>query len=166
MTLPRVLTMKLEGLPSTKLAWAIHWARKGLFVFPVQGGIGIPAIDAWYKHATLDVGRIIEWWTQFPTCDVGCALDKSGHYALAVIGDDGRNTVADHEKWHGAFGPDFRMTTPWNNELLLFKGSAFSNPEVLGAGIHVIGTGRFIFLPLGQSRHVEEAPSNERAEQW
>lgn len=151
--------------PSTKLEWAMTWARKGLFVFPVHGGLGTPAIDCWYKHSTTNIAKIIEWWSQNPSYDAGCALDKSNHFAVIAVGDAGRASIAAIEARY-TFEPDFRASTAWGNELMLFTGTAISNHEILGAGVHVRGAGRFVYLPLGQSRHVEEAPPGERAEQW
>src|SRR5947208_15807745 len=57
------------GMPLTPLDWALHWAGKGIHVFPCEQHLGTPLLDPWYTAATTDPSKIIAWWSATPDAD-------------------------------------------------------------------------------------------------
>lgn len=66
---------------------AVELARNGWAVFPLNGKV--PAIKDGRAHldATTDQAQIIEWWTTYPTANIGTAVPQH----LIVIDVDPRN---------------------------------------------------------------------------
>ena len=48
---------------TTLLDHALALAAAGFFVFPLEAGTKVPAIDAYPKRATRDQEQIRRWWT-------------------------------------------------------------------------------------------------------
>jgi hypothetical protein len=145
-----------ETEPATQLDWALHWADKGLHVFPCKRGLGLPITERWWKEATLEKENIINWWTQWPAADIGCVPAKSGHYVISVLGQHGHNTLRKLESEYGDFAPEFTTETRWGGLHMWFRGCALSSRDLIGAGIHVFGAGTFLYLPHSWAPLAEE----------
>lgn len=61
---------------------ALHLARKGLRVFPVDGKI--PRVRVFKTVATTNENQLAKWWQKWPDANIGINLD-----GLMVIGVDG-----------------------------------------------------------------------------
>jgi hypothetical protein len=142
--------------PSIMLDWALRYAALRLHIFPADSFVGNPLIDDWYASATAGPSAIIKWWTKWPDADIGVAPDKSGHFVIGVMGDEGAGSLNDIEEAHGVLIPDHDFTNRWGNRYLWFPGSAISSRDQLGAGLIVYGRGRSIFMPPSLSRSPHE----------
>jgi hypothetical protein len=104
--------------PSSKLAYAVAYARRGMAVFPLHniesdrecscGKLQCssagkhPRLNDWQTLATRDEAQIAAWWKQWPDANVGvkCGRD-SDLTVLDVDGDVGRETLRDLEMENG-----------------------------------------------------------------
>ncbi len=136
-----------EVLPQTQLDWALRWAHRGLHVFPCQSILGTPIPKKWYAVATPEVSHIVEWWSETSDADIAAVPELSGHFVFAVCGEAGEQSLAALESRHGKLAPEFETDTRWGIRHLWFKGRALTSHDYLGAGLNVIGPGRFVFLP-------------------
>jgi hypothetical protein len=133
--------------PETTLDWALHWAARGLHIFPCERFLGRPMVPKWYTEATNNAAQIVEWWAAHPTADIGVVPEHSGHFVLSAVGEDGLESLDALEAKYGEFSPDFTTFTGWETEHLWFKGRALSSHNRLGLGLHVFGAGTHVYLP-------------------
>jgi hypothetical protein len=140
-----------EGMnpdPQTPVDWALYWARQGLHVFPVERFLGSPLVDRWHSAATHNIATIAEWWSTWPTADVAGVLDKSGRYAVVASAEQGGDVeLAEVEEEFGELPAVFRFSNRWGDEHLVLRGDVMTSHHRLGQGLHVLGTGHFIYLP-------------------
>ena len=141
-------TFDLNSEPTTPLDWALEWASRGIHVFPCKRFLGPPLVDRWHRAASTDASTITEWWTNWPTADIAGVPDRSGHFVLLAIADQGGITpLLDLEDEYGGLSEDFRYENLWNDEHMWIKGSAVTSHGKLGRGLHVLGRGHFVYLP-------------------
>lgn len=85
------------------LAAAIEYAERGWRVFPVHGlradgqcDCGSrscqsiakhPCIKSWTEEATIDACKIVDWWEQFTTANVGIVTGQASHIAVLDVDD-------------------------------------------------------------------------------
>jgi hypothetical protein len=143
----------LDGEAAPKralLEHALYWSGlpRLLHVFPCERYLGIPLTKKhWHGEATANRTTIIDWWSEYPESDIGAAPDKSGHFVIRLIGEEGQESLAELEGQFGPILPEFRYTNRHGDHHLWFKGEALSSRDLLGLGIEVIGPGRFVYLP-------------------
>jgi hypothetical protein len=134
--------------PKTKLGWAMHWARRGIHVFPCQRWLGRPLVPKWYSAATTQPDKLVDWWSEWPEADIGAVPNASGHYVIAACGQMGRNSLAILEIMHGKLEPEFRYETRWHDQHLWFHGKdAISSRDDLGLHLHLVGPGCMLYMP-------------------
>ncbi len=148
--------------PLTMLDWALHWARQGLHVFPCENYVGNPLVEKWHKEATRDAGKIAEFWSAFPDADIACVPNRSEHFAIGIVGKTGLASLRKIEGEYGKLNPAFVVKNRWDNQFLFFSGVALSSHDKLGQGVHVLGAGRYLFLPPSLTRLAEELPTDQR----
>ncbi len=136
-----------EVMPTLPIDWALYWAERDIHVFPCASILGTPLIAKWYSLATASADQIVEWWSQWRDADIGAVPQKSGHFVIAITGDEGEASLAALEEKYGRLTPDFETATRWNSRHLWFSGRALSSTDLLGNGIKVMGPGRFVFMP-------------------
>lgn len=136
-----------DSQPMTLLDWALHWAGRGISLFPCKSFLGSPLVSKWYSAASNQPGQLIEWWSETQDADIGAVPDKSGHFVLAAIGGQGRVSLKHLEKMHGPLCPEFRTETRWGDYHLWFAGKALTSHNALGPGLHVLGAGTFVYMP-------------------
>src|SRR6266571_7832292 len=82
---------------------ALEYAERGWHVFPVHGlrsdgrcdcgkrncrnAAKHPRIMAWTKEATTSYEKIIAWWEEFPTANVGIVTGCASHIAVLDVDD-------------------------------------------------------------------------------
>lgn len=147
--------------PQTMMDWALHWARKGLHVFPCENYVGNPLVEKWHKAATKNASQISEFWSAFPDADIACVPDLSGHFAIGIVGNTGLASLQKIEGAYGKLSPALVVKNRWNNQYLFFCGGALSSHDELGLGVHVFGAGRYLFLPPSLARIAEELPVSQ-----
>lgn len=68
---------------SEKGRMALHWAKLGLCVFPVQNGTKDKLLaGGWQTVASNDLAQVEQWWTENSDANIGCNLAKSGLVAV------------------------------------------------------------------------------------
>ena len=148
--------------PQTMMDWALHYSRRGLYVFPCDNYVGNPLMEKWHKAATTNASQIAEFWAPSAEADIACVPDRSGHFVIAVVGKMGLVSLQKIETQYGRLDPAIAVDNRWHNRLLFFSGIALSSCEQLGPGIHVLGAGRYVFLPPSMARIPEELPDDQR----
>jgi Bifunctional DNA primase/polymerase, N-terminal len=136
-----------EPVPETMLGWAIHWAERGLYVFPCKSWLGSPISPKWYSVATNSVAQIVEWWSETPNADIAAIPDRSGHFVIAAVGPRGLTSLKTLETQYGKLSPLFTTETACSSLHLWFKGRAVTSRNLLGPGLHVCGPGTFVYMP-------------------
>lgn len=104
----------------TMLDWALRYAALGWRVIPVRGKR--PFLDGWPEKASTDPETIRGWWRDYPDSNIGIATGPgTGHFALDVDGDEGRETLRALEAEHGRLpdGPRSRTGGGGEHRLLL-----------------------------------------------
>jgi hypothetical protein len=132
--------------PATMLGYALHWARRGLHVFPCEQFLGDPLIAHWHKHATTDEETIIEWWSEHPDADIGAVPGKSGQWATIAAGRKGRITFSLLEENLGEITPTLYYMDRWDNYHLWFKSEPLPPSHRLGPGLVIVGEGDYLYL--------------------
>ncbi len=136
------------GNPTSPLDWALHWAGLGLCIFPCERFLGAPLAGNWYKDASREPGKLIDWWSQEPTADIAAVPDKSGHFViLADAAAGGLTSLVLFQRHHGALKPEIQAFNAFGNLRLWIKGEAVTSHNRFGAGLHVLGKGHFVFMP-------------------
>jgi len=148
--------------PQTMMDWALHWTRQGLNVFPCENYVGNPLVEKWHKAATNNASQIAEFWSAFPYADIACVPDRSGQFVIGIFGRIGLASMHKIEGEYGKLDPAFVVKNRWGNQYLFFSGVALSSHDKLGQGVHVFGTGRYLFLPPSLTRIAEELPVDQR----
>ncbi len=149
----------------------MDWAAAGFYVFPCIPNGKAPMHKGGFKHATMDVGRIREWWEECPEANIGAAPHASGHFVIDVDdkGDKhGTDTLCGLELVNGGLPATFTVETPTGGRHLWFKGNERSSVEHLGEGLDTRGLGGYVLLPgsaleVGRyttlrDGHIPEAP--------
>ena len=95
---------------------ALEYAALGLAVFPVIPPMGNgeksagkkPYISNWQKEATSNKEKITEWWTKWPTANIGIATGRKSQGLVVIdldIDDDkginGYEALKEWQKEHG-----------------------------------------------------------------
>jgi hypothetical protein len=135
--------------PLIMLDWAMNWAKQSIHVFPCRRYLGSPLTPRWYAEATTSKAQIVEWWSTSPEADIAGVPDRSGHFVIVASGDEGADSLAEIEAEHGPLPTDFRyLNRTEDSEHLWLKGSAITSHNRLGRGLHVLGAGHFVYLPV------------------
>ena len=155
--------------PCTQLrAWALHFAARGWYVFPVSPGAKKPpVIDRWETRASTDPDQIRTWWRDTPY-SIGIATGPSG---LVVIDlDTTRHAETVPDQWarrgittgsgvlralarqHGhMLAPTYAVSTPsggWHLYYAAPPSAALRNTcGVLGWKIDTRAHGGYIIAP-------------------
>jgi hypothetical protein len=130
----------------TKLDAALDWAAKGLSIFPIEEWLGLPLVDNWYSAASTDTAKIVGWWSEDFDADIAAVPDKSGHFVIMAIPEEG----ADIEELEAKFGelvPEHTIHCRLGATQYWFKGAAKTSHGAIGPGIHVLGRGQYVYLP-------------------
>ncbi len=140
---PNKSTLCNRSGTSTPLGWALHWAQYGLRLFPCTKFTGLPLVPHWPKAASANDAHIVEWWSEFPSADIGAIPDSAGCYVLAAIGEDGFDNL---DRLGGRYDAPLLETESADGSLhLWFPGRAPS--QRLTTGLYVFGVGSYLYMP-------------------
>ena len=135
--------------PLIMLDWALRWADRGVHVFPCVRYLDSPLIPKWYAAATTCTTQIVEWWSALGEADIAGVPDRSGHFVIVASGDDGADSLAEIEDEYGPLPTEFRhLNRTEDSEHLWLKGSVVTSHHRLGRGLHVLGAGHYVYLPM------------------
>lgn len=123
--------------------------ERGWPVFPVLPGQKVPAVPGGFKAATTDLSQIVEWWSEWPTANIGFCPADAG---LLVLDIDVKNangfaTLYELELANSPLPPTYTVRTPSGGEHRYFKGTAPSSVCRLGPGLDVRSRGGYVLLP-------------------
>lgn len=135
--------------------WALHYAKKGLAVFPLQPRDKIPATQNGFKDATTDSDKVYNWWEQNPDYNIGIATGQvSG--GLVVIdldideekGKNGYEVLKEWQREHGELPETWQSITGRGGYHLFYKSSEKEgNRGGLYDGVDIRGDGGYIVAP-------------------
>jgi uncharacterized protein YdaU (DUF1376 family) len=109
-----------------------------------------PRIGQWQKDATTEEEKIRQWWTTWPTANIGVATGRgSGVFVIDVDGPAGRNTL---EQWRAEHNwqPDTLTAHTGKGFHLYFRqegSNVLTSAGKLGAGIDIRGDGGYVVAP-------------------
>lgn len=114
----------------TMLELALECAARGWYVFPLHGKFpAIPKREGGqgFKDATLDADKIREWWTRWPSANVGIACGASG--LLVFDADHGLTDESGWRQWCSRNGLPMTYTVrsgrrPEFGAQMYYKGGA------------------------------------------
>jgi hypothetical protein len=161
---PATIDLKNDR-PVNQMAWALQWGERGLVVFPATRFLGDPLLPNWYQAANKfgtggackGQASIISWWAQWPDADIAAVPWRSGHFVVVAVKKEGgyeslKKLRRDLPKL------DFEHWAPWGEHHLWFKTNSLvqSSSHRLGPGIHVVGPGRYVFLPNSRAPFIAQ----------
>lgn len=135
---------------------ALYYSRLGLAVFPVKLGTKAPLTKHGFKDASKDTGQIEEWWTRWPSANIGIATGAASG-GLVVIdldvkkekGIDGRVTLREWEAEHGKL-PDntwVAITGSGGYHYFYHSDTQVKTSAGLYEGIDIRGEGGYVVAP-------------------
>ncbi len=139
---------------NTALDAALAYADRGWHVFPVRPPPHKrPLCEHGFKDATTDHATIVEWWTRWPSAQVGVACGASN--ILSVDLDEKPNEWISGSASLAALGGDvdlcnLLMGTPRNNgRQMLYAAGPIVTRRRLGVqpGIDLLGNGGYTIAP-------------------
>lgn len=87
---------------------AVNYIKRGWAVIPV-GYNKKPLVEDWPRLATHNANQLIEWWTQYPTANLGVATGKrSGFFVIDIDVKENTDGASSLVKY---FGDEFEFDT-------------------------------------------------------
>lgn len=142
---------------------ALEYAALGLAVFPVIPPMGNgeksagkkPYISNWQKEATSNKEKITEWWTKWPTANIGMATGRKSQGLVVIdldIDDDkginGYEALKEWQKEHGDLPETWQSITGRGGyHLFYFDTEQHKNRVGLYEGVDIRGEGGYIIAP-------------------
>lgn len=137
--------------PWTKLEWALYWAARGFYVFPLVPNAKTPRFEGGWKLAANDEQTINQYWSAEPEANIGCCLHLSGHCAIdidtAQHGADGLATWEQLCLFNGTPTPTLTHRTQSGGWHLIYRGELPSRAKTFGPGVDTRGAGGYIVMP-------------------
>lgn len=132
------------NMNSARLSFALNYANKGWYVFPIKEKTTNKPRVKWGTKATLDRKIITEWWTNWPKDNIGIATGPSNLCIIDIdikSGKQGQETLDNLELDHGQLPDTLSAKTPSGGLHFYFRGNARTTVEKLGPGIDTRGSG-------------------------
>lgn len=135
--------------------WALHYAEKGLAVFPLACRDKVPAVVGGCKVATTEKTTIERWWDKNPQYNIGIATGNKSS-GLVVIdldvdknkGIDGYDVLRDWQNKHGKLPETWQSITGRGGYHYFYKDAiVHSNRVGLYEGVDIRGEGGYIVAP-------------------
>ncbi|MBI3242335.1 MAG: bifunctional DNA primase/polymerase [Chloroflexi bacterium] len=165
---------KLRPAGDSFLAWALRYAAMGWHVFPLRPKTKDPITTHGFKDATTDPAKIRQWWTHWPTANIGLACGLSGLAVIDPDGDEGRATWERLKAEHGIVESPLTSITPGKIEdgqwtgpgcHLIYQGNCKSKNDALGAKVDTKSDGGYIVLPPSVHPDHPEGPPYQWADE-
>lgn len=159
----------LDGMPTSTscLEWAIYYASKDLFVFPVYEPLETgrcscgdsecmnvgkhPRVAGGFKAATVGLDLIRDWWTRWPNASVGIATGAVSGIVVLDIDPKrgGLDSLATLEEKVGPIPMDAAVRTGGDgaHAYLAHSGTRVPSRQNLLPGIDVRGDGGYVVAP-------------------
>jgi hypothetical protein len=148
-----------QGEPTTPLDTALQWQKRGLVLFPGKRHTGTPLVGNWntvHNFASNNPAKIIEWWSEWPTADIGAVPDSSGRFVMSACKQEGGLDSLDAlEDELGELPAEFSYENHYGDMFLWFPGSTHTSHHKIGQGLHLLGPGNVVFLPDSFTPHLD-----------
>jgi hypothetical protein len=124
---------------------ALYYTQMGLHVFPLQPGLKIPHTGTrGFKDATTDPEQILNWWTKWPTSNLGIA---TGHH-IDVIDIDGPQGVLAWSRMDNLPPILGTVSTPRpGGNHLYTPATGEGNAASIFPGVDIRGLGGYVVAP-------------------
>lgn len=137
-------------MSSTRLQWALSYARLGWPVFPVQQNGKAPAVSGGFQTATLDESQINLWWKKNPDYNIGVATGK-GLFVVDLDCKkdvDGLQFLHDWESQHSMLPQTVMSRTPSGGKHLFYQSDSTIRCKVgIYPGVDIRGDGGYVVVP-------------------
>ena len=131
----------------------MSYARQGFTIFPCLPSGKRPMTLHGFKDATCDEKQIGKWWKQWPTANIGLALDGK-FFVLDVDKPDGEKSLAELEAQHEPLPLTTVVRTGSGGRHIYFQSPSFTvktSAGKLGSGIDVRGANSYVLVPPSQT---------------
>lgn len=137
-------------------AWALYYAKRGWYVFPVAENGVVPKLQNGYHGASNDPVVVAAWWDKWPQANIGINLAKSGMMGFDIDPQNGGD-VSHREQFAHVDSP-LKSSTPSGGQHMLFKvpDGVRVNPKP-GKGIDGKWNG-YVILPPSVRKGVQGKP--------
>ena len=130
--------------------WALKYAEKNFFVFPVKPKDKTPLTINGFKDSSIDPEQIKKWWTQWPDANIGIDIEKSK--VMLVDPDRHQNKVNGVKEFRKLRGNNPLPYTPISKTgsggfHLIFKRQEDKLKSKIGQSIDIKTNGYFIAPP-------------------
>jgi Bifunctional DNA primase/polymerase, N-terminal/CHC2 zinc finger len=109
-----------------------------------------PKTEHGHNDATTDEATILKWWAKWPPAGIGMRTGAVSNVVVVDVDDykGGGETLADHERAHGALPPGPVSLTGGGGHHHFFKHPGFDvRSKNIGTGQDVKGDGGYVVLP-------------------
>lgn len=138
-------------MSGNQLDWALHWAGRGLYVFPVHPNSKRPIHKDWPDIATTDPAQVSAWWQEWPDANIGAHPGASGHVVIDVDNKkvDGDASYEELQETFGRVPETLTTTTPTGGYHIWMRllGSCRNSANSLFPGIDTRGVRGFVVMP-------------------
>lgn len=154
---------------------AIKLAKRGWPVFPCMPGKKAPATANGLNDATVDMEKILYWWSKVPTCNIGVPTGAGpGFVVLDIDGDEGYESLRALETEYGALPRTLSVRTPSGGQHYYFQTPAAglrNSAGKVGRHIDVRGDGGYVLVPPSKIRggavyELDEASAIVEMPEW
>jgi len=129
---------------------ALAYAEKGWRVHPLIPKDKKPLIAKWQEMATADAIIITEWWTKWPSANIGIATGEgSGFFVLDVDGEKGSRSLTVMENEIGPIPETLEAKTGTGGRHLLLQMATdreIRNKQNFMPGLDIRGEGGYIMV--------------------
>ena len=139
---------RLQDTSGVSLTWNKKFPDHYLFPLPV-GEKKKPYWDGYRERASNDPAQLRKWANEFPGCNWGLALEKSGLLPLDVDRKEGKNGEATYDMLvakHGALPETLTVITPSGGWHFYFKGKHVFKNNIAGPETH-IDSPHYVLIP-------------------
>jgi hypothetical protein len=127
----------------------MSYARQDFAIFPCWPNEKRPLTPHGFKDATCDEKQISRWWKQWPTANIGLALDGK-FWVLDVDNPDGEQSLAKLESQHEPLPLTTQVRTGHGGRHIYFSAPSFkvkTTAGKLGHGIDIRGASGYVLVP-------------------
>lgn len=139
--------------PDTLQAAALHYAGRGVSVFPCKPRKKTPLTTHGFKDASAHPDKIAFWWGNWPDANIGLPTgEKAGFWVLDIdVDKGGEESLRALEEQYGALPQSLEVITGSGGRHIYFKwpedAGIANSAGGLGTGLDVRGSGGYAIAP-------------------
>jgi hypothetical protein len=150
MSLPSIVSANAVNPPATPLDFALAYARKEYYVFPVEANGKRPLTKNGFSDATIDPKIIEAWWRRSPKANVGIACKKSQLLVIDIDRHPGKPDGTKSYKGLNGYEPVLaapRAVTGGGGVHIIFRSPGIGVKSILAPGVDVKSDGYIVVPP-------------------